>query len=215
MLHSTESRLVLFFSCGIIKLMDYDNLSESVLIKKSQKGDTKAFEELMVRSNTYLFHWLLKKTLCENAAEEFLHITYIKCWKNIKKFRSASSFKTWACTISRNIFIDDYRKRLRNGEISIEEVKDAYIYSRTAKNEGYESLKSEDLRQILDNILDKLPKIHRDVLFSFAVEELTYKEISKKLHCSMGTVLSRLYYARKKAKELLINHGYSEYGNYK
>ena len=195
--------------------MKYENFSESALIKRSQKGDTKAFEELMVRSDDYLLHWLMKKTSCKNAAEEFLQITYIKCWKNIKKFQGNSTFKTWACTISRNIFIDDYRKRQKHSEMSIEEVKDAYIYNRTAHNDAYESLKNEDLRLILDNILDKLPRIHRDVLFSFAVEELTYKEISKKLHCSMGTVMSRLYYARKKAKELLINHGYTEYGNHK
>ena len=184
--------------------MEYTNLAESYLVKKSKSGDTEAFEELMLRSRDYLTNWILKKTRNETETEEVLHITYIKCWKNIKKFKGSSTFKTWACTISRNLFIDRYRKAQKHKEMSIEEVGDAYVYNRTADNEALQNLTREELKLALDNLLDSLPKIHFDVLFSFAIEGLTYKEISKKLNCSIGTVMSRLYYARKKAKQLAL-----------
>ena len=66
--------------------MEYVNLTESFLINKSKKGDTIAFEELMSRSREYLTNWIRRKTDNENETEEILHVTYIKCWKNIKKF---------------------------------------------------------------------------------------------------------------------------------
>ena len=184
--------------------MEYSNLTEPYLVNKSKKGDTKAFEELMSRSKGYLTNWILKKTRCENETEEVLQIAYIKCWKNIKKFQGKSGFKTWACTISRNLFIDRYRKAQKKRELSIEEVGDAYIYERVTWGSGYERLMRKENMDMLNKILDSLPKIHSDVLSSFAVEELTYKEIAKKLGCSIGTVMSRLYYARKRAKQLVL-----------
>ena len=183
--------------------MDYVNSSESFLINKSKRGDTKAFEELMSRSKDYLASWINGKTGCLNETEEILHVTYIKCWKNIKKFQGKSGFKTWACSISRNLFIDEWRKKRKRKEQAIEEESNAYIYTRTSSNEGYDSLEKEDLKIFLQDVLDDLPKIHRDVLFSFAIEGLTYKEISKKLGYPVGTIMSRLYYARKKAQKII------------
>jgi RNA polymerase sigma-70 factor (ECF subfamily) len=184
--------------------VEYSKSTESYLINKSKKGDTKAFEELMARSKDYLVSWILRKTRCVTETEEVLQITYIKCWNNIKKFQGKSGFKTWACSISRNLFIDRYRKSQKQREMSIEEVGDAYMYEKVDNNECLKKLIGEEDEEGLNKVLKNLPKIHSDVLFSFAIEELTYKEIAKKLGCSIGTVMSRLYYARKKAKHLVL-----------
>lgn len=183
--------------------MDIKKVTEKSLIKKSQKGDLKSFEELIHRTRSYLYAWICKKTRNELQAEELLQITYIKCWKNIKKFKGNSNFKTWACSISRNLFIDEYRKRQKNRELSLEEFPDAYGFQRVDFGEGSYNAKNEDLRIVLIKILDKLPPKHREVLYSSAVEELSYKEMSVKFNCSIGTVMSRLYYARRKAQKLL------------
>ncbi|MAF43665.1 MAG: hypothetical protein CMI54_05795 [Parcubacteria group bacterium] len=183
--------------------MKYKNLSESSLIKKSQKGDTEAFGELVDRSKGYLTGWAMKKTLCEHKAEEIVQITYIKCWNKIKKFEGKCKFKTWACSVAKNLFIDHWRKEQKKRVMSLEEVEDAYLYSRWENNKAFENLKNEDLKKALFCVLDNLPKIHKDVLVCFAIEDMTYKEISKKLNCSIGTVMSRLFYARKKAQSLI------------
>lgn len=197
----------------ITTVIKYNELSESSLIKKAKTGDAEAFEELVFRSKVYLTNWIHKKTKNENETEEILQITYIKCWKYIKSFKGKSGFKTWACSVSRNLFIDMLRKRLRNRETSLEESEFAYNYSSATPHASYELLKNEDLKIILNEVLDDLPKIHRDVLSCFAVEELTYQEISKKLCCSVGTVMSRLFYARKKAQALVKkNKEFKHYG---
>jgi len=191
----------------------YEKLSEKDLIKKSKIGDTKAFEELIFRSNDYLTGWINRKTQNQTDTEEILQITYIKCWKYIKSFKGKSGFKTWACSVSRNLFIDSYRKKQRNLEMSLEETNGAYLYTSHTPHEAYRALKNEDLKIMLDKVLDDLPKIHRDVLSCFAVEELTYKETAKKLCCSVGTVMSRLFYARKKAQALVKkNNELRKYG---
>jgi len=187
----------------IITVIEYNKLSERSLIKKAKESDAEAFEELVFRSKDYLTNWIHKKTHNENETEEILQITYIKCWKYIKSFKGKSGFKTWACSVSRNLFIDMFRKKLRNRETSLEESESAYAYSSSTPHEAWESLKNEDLKIMLNSVLDDLPKIHRDVLSSYAVEELSYQEISKKLCCSVGTVMSRLFYARKKARALV------------
>lgn len=181
----------------------YTELSEIFLIEKSKKGDTKAFEELVFRTRGYLFNWIHNKTQNKEETEEILQITYIKCWKYIKSFKGKSGFKTWACSIGRNLFIDSFRKKQRNKEIPLEETEGAFEFYYHISHESYEIFKNEDLKLALSKVLDSLPKIHREVLSCFAIEELTYKEISKKLGCSVGTVMSRLFYARKKAQELM------------
>ena len=183
--------------------MDIKKATEKSLVKKAQEGDLESFEELMHRHKDYIFAWIQKKTQNQLQTEELLQITFIKCWKNIKKFKGNSGFKTWACSISRNLFIDEYRKKMKNRELSLEECPDAYGYQRVEFDEGYKKTKNEDLRIVLNKILDKLSEKHREVLYSSAVEELSYKEISIKYNVSIGTVMSRLYYAKKKAHKLM------------
>lgn len=183
--------------------MEYKSLSEDSLVKKAQGEDPEAFEELLNRTKPYLHSWILKKTRCEHKAEEIVQVTYIKCWNKIKNFEGKCKFKTWACSIARNLFIDLWRKEQKEREVSLEEIEDVYGYLNHSNNGGFEKLRNRDLQKTLLGVLDDLPKIHKEVLVCFAVQDMSYKEISKKLNCSVGTVMSRLFYARKKAQALI------------
>jgi RNA polymerase sigma-70 factor (ECF subfamily) len=184
--------------------MEYSTLSDEDLIEKSQDNDTEAFEEIVSRDSGYIFAWIMKKTEDSHVAEELFQITLIKCWNNIKKFKGQSTFKTWACAIARNLFIDDYRKTKRRNEVSLEvgdgkeKITRAIIEIDPLKN-----YKGKDLRNFLDEVMDELSLSHRNVLHYFAVEELSYQEISKIESCSVGTVMSRLFYARRKAQRII------------
>ena len=98
--------------------MRYSVLDNKDLVKKSKLGDTEAFGEIISRDSEYIFAWLLQKTKNELLAEELFQITLIKCWNNIKGFKEEASFRTWACAIARNLFIDNYRKVQRRNEES-------------------------------------------------------------------------------------------------
>ena len=197
--------------------MDYFVLKEERLIKKSQRGDTKAFDEIINRNSEYVLGWTSRMAKDPLIVEELFQITMIKCWKNIKKFKGNSAFKTWACAIARNLFIDKYRKNQRYKVESL----DAIISDGREKlgscvdPEFLEKYKNEDLNIFLGGVMSKLSPDHSNALRYFAVEGLTYQEISKIQKCSIGTVMSRLFYARKKAQELIkANKNYKlYYGN--
>ena len=96
--------------------MLYSELSDKDLVKKSQQEDTEAFEEIISRDSGYIFSWIMQRAKNEFLAEELFQITLIKCWNNIKKFKGDSAFRTWACAVARNLFIDNYRKIQRRNE---------------------------------------------------------------------------------------------------
>ena len=188
--------------------MLYSELSDKDLVKKSQQEDTEAFEEIISRDSGYIFSWIMQRAKNEFLAEELFQITLIKCWNNIKKFKGDSAFRTWACAVARNLFIDNYRKIQRRNEESLEfgEEGKERLTKAVMELDPLRRFKNEDLKLFLDEIMSELSVPHRNVLHYFAVEELTYKEISKMEKCSVGTVMSRLFYARRKAQDIIKKH---------
>ena len=87
---------------------EYSNFTEKKLIVLCKKDDLKAFDELVSRNKNKVYGWILSKTKDETNAEEIFQKTLIKSWRYIKKFKGGSSYSTWANSIARNLFIDDY-----------------------------------------------------------------------------------------------------------
>jgi len=186
--------------------MDYSVLKEENLIKESQRGDTKAFDEIIRRNSEYVLGWTAKMAKDPFVVEELFQITMIKCWKNIEKFKGDSKFKTWACAVARNLFIDEYRKKRRQKEESLDEIisnGQERLTFPCSNPDFLKKYKNEDLGVFLSIVMSKLSEDHSSVLRYFAVDGLSYQEISKIEKCSVGTVMSRLFYARKKAQELV------------
>lgn len=188
--------------------MSYSSLTDKKLISRSKSEDLEAFEEIVKRDSKYILSWISDWTKNRTLSEEILQVTLIKCWKNIKKFKGESSFKTWACAIARNLVLDYYRKPYLKRECSLESNEEG----RGALNKIFinvdplKSYKNHELKMFLGEIMNKMSDHHKNTLYYFAVEGLSYKEISKIERCSVGTVMSRLFYARKSAQELIKRH---------
>lgn len=188
--------------------MSYSTLSCKELVRKSKQEDSEAFEEIIKRDSRYVLSWISDWTKNRTLSEDILQVTFIKCWKNIKKFKGDSSFKTWACAIARNLVLDHYRKPYLKRECSLESNEEG----RSALNKIFinidplKSYKSHELKIFLGEIMNKMSDHHKNTLYYFAVEGLSYQEISKIEKCSIGTVMSRLFYARKSARDLINKH---------
>ena len=184
----------------------YKSLSEKKLVSLSRHKNEKAFEELFFRNKEAIFGWICSTCRNERDAEEYLQITLIKCWKNIEKFKSNSSFRTWANRIAMNLFRDEYRKKKRQKTDSLEEFsKDtSFIESRmpTTENEGQKRLVAKELKDDIDKMFEGMSKKHCKILKMFLVDEMTYREIAEEMECPLGTVMSRLFYARKEAQKV-------------
>ena len=193
-------------------MISYENLSEEDLISKSKKGEKEPFEELILRNEDRVKGWILSFTKQSHLVEDIFQISCLKAWRHIAKFRMESKFSTWMCNISRNAFYDYYRAKKRRPEISLDEMLDkqretgGVFELQCLGSEEHPRNKEQDSNYYIDQIdekLDGLDPTHKEPLMLFAREGLAYSEIAKKLNCPVGTVMSRIFYGRKKAQKIL------------
>jgi len=182
----------------------YLPLSEKKLISLCKKEDTEAFDELISRNKEKMYNWILSKARDEHWAEEIFQRTLIKSWRYIKTFKGGSSYSTWANSISRNLVIDDFRKKQRSKEQSLETVpENSRQWIDFCQQAVSFQMEGRELLKLTRNCLDRLSDNHKEILKSYYFDDLSYKEISKKTGCSIGTVMSRLFYAKKRAKKII------------
>jgi len=193
-------------------MFNYSNLSEKDLIFKSTEGEKAAFEELLLRNKGRIEGWILSFTKKQEVVQDIFQISCLKAWKYIGSFRGDCKFSSWMCNIARNSYYDYYRAKQRKPEISLDEIMDkqrefggAFEFH-CLGSEDHPRNKSQDSSHYLDKInqkLENLDPIHKEPLMMFAKEGLEYAQIAEKLDCPVGTVMSRIFYARKKAQKML------------
>ena len=186
------------------------DVSELDLVKRCQAGDAEAFDELVVRYRTRIFGMIYSMVHNEQDAWDLAQDSFVKAWKSIKRFRGQSSFYTWIYRIVMNVTIDSLRKKQIKGagaefddSIQLKEIDPA---SKTVPKPDalpYENLQRGEIRAQIDHAISQLTPEHRAVILMKEIEDMQYHEIAETLGCSIGTVMSRLFYARKKLQALL------------
>jgi RNA polymerase sigma-70 factor (ECF subfamily) len=186
------------------------DVSELDLVRRCQAGDTEAFDELVTRYRTRVFGMIYNMIHSEQDAWDLAQESFVKAWKSIKRFRGHSSFYTWMYRIVMNVTIDWTRKKqIKAGgaefddAIKLNQIDPA---SKTAPKPDalpYETMERSEIRARIDRAIAQLSPEHRAVILMKEVEEMQYHEIAEALGCSIGTVMSRLFYARKKLQNLL------------
>jgi RNA polymerase sigma-70 factor (ECF subfamily) len=183
---------------------------EGGLIRKTKAGDQRSFEALEANSREKIFLHMKGFVKNEHDAEDIYQKGLTKAWRKIKKFRGDCRFSTWLCRICYNLAYDEFRRRRRRPTESLEEMarvgtlnEEKFIeIHKKSERTGSENLELVELKHKLTKTLSKLPDKHKQVLVMFAVEDMSYSDIAKKLNISAGTVMSRMFYARKYAKQL-------------
>ena len=186
---------------------DYPNLPDEDLVKLAQKGDMKAFEELVARHRDKLYARAYSMMRNEEEAVDLSQEAWVKGWQRLVQFQGDSSFVTWMTRITINLCLDQIRKNKRHRAESIEmldeELGGVERQMPVVTVNPTEGLERSELRKRIDEALGKLSHEHRTVLVMHEFEDLEYKEIAKRMKCSIGTVMSRLFYARRKMAALL------------
>lgn len=189
------------------KRVDYAQLDDEDLVKAAQDGITEAFEELVARHRDRIYSRAFSMMRNEDDAIDVSQEAWVKGWQRLKQFQGEASFATWMTRIVINLCLDQIRKQKRARSDSIEQMdEDAGRVERqlpTINPNPTEGLEREELRLRIDRALGQLSYEHRTVLVLHEFESLEYKEIAKIMDCSLGTVMSRLFYARRKMASLL------------
>lgn len=159
------------------------------------------FEERLLEYIDSLYHLAIRMVQNRRDAEDLVQETTLRAYRFFHRFRPGTNFKAWIVTILRNVFINEYRKRIREPQrLDFEEVKD--FISLPEINGAQEEIFSEDVK----SSIDKLPEELRTSIILFYAEEFSYKEIAKIMDVPVGTVMSRLYTARQTLKKQLSTY---------
>jgi RNA polymerase sigma-70 factor, ECF subfamily len=186
------------------------DVSELELVKRCQAGQSEAFDELVTRYRTRVFAMIYNMVHNEQDAWDLAQESFVKAWKSIKRFRRHSSFYTWIYRIVMNVTIDWLRKKQIKGagaefddSIQLKEVDPASRTLPKAEPLPHERMQRNEIRQKIDNAIAQLSPEHRAVILMKEIEDMQYHEIAETLRCSIGTVMSRLFYARKRLQHML------------
>ena len=188
---------------------NYSSTDDESLVKAARNGELAAFEELVFRHRDSIYARAFSMTRNEEDAVDLSQEAWIKGWQRLEQFQGESSFMTWMTRIVINLCLDHFRKQKRHRTDSIEAMDDesggverqmpVVTVNPTA------GLERAELRQKIDGALGQLSAEHRTVLVLHEFEDMEYKEIAKTVGCSIGTVMSRLFYARRKMAALLTD----------
>ena len=189
------------------KKIDYASASDEMLVRGSQKGDMLAFEELVMRHRDKLYARAFSMMRNEDEAVDLSQEAWVKGWQRLKQFQGEASFVIWMTRIVINLCLDQLRKHKRLRTDSIEQMDDesggVERQMPVVTTNPSEGLERSELRARIDRALKQLTPAHRTVLVLHEFEGLEYKEVAKRMECSIGTVMSRLFYARRRMAGLL------------
>lgn len=156
------------------------------------------YEQLRAINNS-LRAFSLKLTGDMTEAEDLYQDTALRVIANADKFREGTNFKAWAVTIMRNIFINNYRKKSRRNLIIDQTPNNYYLNSgdKTVNNHGESNMGYAELMEMVDS----LPEDFRNP-FMMAYNGYKYDEIAEALDAPLGTIKSRIFFARKKLQSM-------------
>jgi len=191
--------------------MVYGQAEEKELIELAKEGNHAAFEELIERNHKKIFKsvYVFSKS-CQDT-EDVLQQTWIKAWKNMGRFKEKSSFSTWLYRIAKNNFFDLMRRHKSRKVVfsddleAIESIsmKEGYL-SNDASNPS-ESLEDKETARKIRGLIDSLPKDHKEVITLLIDKDMSYKGIADKVNIPIGTVMSRIFYAKKQLRKKVKN----------
>lgn len=184
-----------------------EELDDQTLVERVIAGDQASYRYLVERYQSRVF--AVAYGVLHNAedAREVAQDAFIKAYKSMSGFRLDSSFYTWIYRITVNLSIDLKRRAYRSRETELDEARITpeaahHTGPRPLPNPG-QNLERKRLGGRIQDAIDTLPDEQKEVIVLREVEGLSYKEIADAMDCAEGTVMSRLFYARKKLQELL------------
>lgn len=175
-----------------------DALSDVEVVKRIAGGDRRALEALYKRHSDRTFKFLLRLTANRSAAEDLTHDVFLEVWKSAARFEERSSVGTWILSIARYKALDQ-RRRQRS-------LTEQDLPGRAEQSPEVAAMQTSS-RNYLQECVEKLTPEHREIIDLVYYHENSVKEVAAILDIPEATVKTRMFYARKKLKEMLLALG--------
>jgi RNA polymerase sigma-70 factor (ECF subfamily) len=189
-----------------------DPVDDHELVIAARKGERDAFRTLFERYHRRAYALAFGVLRHQDDALDVVQDAFIKAHKYLDKFEGNSSFYTWLYRIVMNLAIDHLRKHRRVRPVELDESRleetaettDGLLPRILGGNPG-RALQDKEIRSRIDRALDELSDNHRAVLVMRELEGLSYEEMAQAMACSKGTIMSRLFHARRNMQRRLLD----------
>jgi len=182
--------------------------ADKEMILAIRRGEAAAYQGLVEKYQGRVYNLIYGMVRNREDAKDLTQDAFVKAYNKLDSFRLESSFYTWLYRISMNITIDFIRKAKRRGTSEFDETQavkegDGTIAESHHADSPSKELERKQLYKKIMSALEKLPEDQRQVILLRELEGFSYKEISDVMGVPEGTIMSRLFYARKKLQGLL------------
>lgn len=181
-------------------------MEEAKLIQMAQKGDSSAFEQLVLLYQKRVYNLALRMVCNADDAFDISQEAFIKAWKNLPNLKADAAFSTWLFRLTSNECIDFLRRAKRQKTVSLtveSDEEETQLDMPDSAPTPEEHAISQDERECLARAMAALPPDHRQILALRIIDDLDYRQIAEVLDIAEGTVKSRLARARENLRKNL------------
>jgi RNA polymerase sigma factor (sigma-70 family) len=184
---------------------------EADLVRKAQRGDLSAYDELVKRYQERIYATIYHMTSNHEDANDLAQESFIKAFQALKSFKGGSTFYTWLYRIAVNKTINFLKQRKKRQHMSLNDIDfnaehDPDLVALISDKTPFRNAGLSELQKFLNEALLKLSEPHRMVVVLHDVQGQSHEEIAEILGCNIGTVRSRLFYARQQLQGYLSEY---------
>jgi RNA polymerase sigma-70 factor (ECF subfamily) len=188
-----------------------DAESDVELVKAARNGDMGAYDQLVQRYQERIYATVYHMTSNHEDANDLAQETFIKAYSALKSFKGDSSFYTWVYRIAVNKTINFLKQRKNKTSLSLNDLdfnieNDPELVAFVSEKTPRRDIALAELQGKLNAALQKLSDVHRMVVTLHDVQGLSHEEIAEIMDCNVGTVRSRLFYARQQLQAYLSDY---------
>jgi len=182
-----------------------------VLVRRAQEGDLVAFDELVRRYQERIYSTIYHMTASHEDASDLAQETFIKAFQALKTYKGDASFYTWIYRIAVNKTINYLKTRRNKTQLSLNDLdfnaeNDPGLVALVSDKTPRRELGLAELQEKLNAAMMKLSSVHRLAVTLHDVQGLPHEEIARIMDCNVGTVRSRLFYARQQLQAYLSDY---------
>lgn len=184
---------------------------EGALVKRARQGDLGAYDELVRRYQERIYSTVYHMTSNHEDANDLAQEAFIKAFQALKSFKGGSSFYTWVYRIAVNKTINFLKQRKNKAHMSLDDLDfnaehDPDLVALISEKTPRREINLAELHEKLNSAMQKLSEPHRLVVTLHDVQGLSHEEIAQIMECNVGTVRSRLFYARQQLQAYLSDY---------
>lgn len=184
---------------------------ERELLSRARAGELSAYDDLVRRYQERVYATIYHMTSNHEDANDLAQETFIKAFHALKSFKGDSSFFTWLYRIAVNKTINHLKQRKRRNHVSLNDLDlnaehDPDLVALISDKTPRRDMSLAELQERLNAAMQKLSEVHRMAVVLHDVQGLSHDEISQIMDCNVGTVRSRLFYARQQLQAYLSDY---------